>query len=151
MVWRALCNSEAVNEFPVCLWNEREHSLVHLVPSKYFSKARHKEIIICHSTLMPLSPPPACLDKNSGSQCRESTHTEGPVYIEMPAVFLVPLKAVYKVCHCVLSPKGSTGLRHGTSGPPCPPRSLLLPGPLQLQPSISLQEGCVSPSVWRYN
>lgn len=28
MEWRRLCNSEAVNEFPVCLWNEREYCLL---------------------------------------------------------------------------------------------------------------------------
>lgn len=97
--WRTLCNSRAVNEFPVCLWNEREHCLVHLVPSKYLSKARHKEIIICHSTLIPPSPPPDVWTKtnragaNAGRVCRKGIQ-RASIYIELPAVLLVSFTAV---------------------------------------------------------
>lgn len=109
-----------------------------------YQKARHKEVIICHSTLIPLSPPPDVwtntnrVGANVGSAPREAHR--GPVYIEPPAEFFGSSHSSTR-CATVSRPVGSTGLRHGTSGPPCLPRPLLLPAPLQLQPSIPHQEG----------
>lgn len=77
-------------------------------------------------------------------------HTEGPVYIELPAVFLVPFGEVQGVQLCPVT-VGSTGLRYGTSGHPCSPRSLPFFDSFQLQSPISHQESCIAPSVRRYN
>lgn len=84
--------------------NESEYGLVHLGPGKYLSKARHKKIIICRSTLMPLSLLPDVWTKanragaNAGREPRKAHR--GLVYMEPPAVFLVPFTAVQGVPLC---------------------------------------------------
>lgn len=56
---RTLCSIEAVNGFQVCLWNESECCLVHLVPSKYLSKNNSTQgNHYWPPPFLPPSPPP---------------------------------------------------------------------------------------------
>lgn len=99
------CKSKAVNEFPVCLWNERGDCSEHLCPSKYLSKARHKEVIICHSTLISPSPPPPHDWKKTKFKPMQWQSPKRPTelrYIFSSLWCCWFLSQQYKLCHCVL-------------------------------------------------
>lgn len=107
MEWRRLCNSFQWISSLFVKWKG-----ILLVASKYLSKPRHKVLIICHSTLLPLTLLPDVWTKtnsagaNAGRAPRKAHR--GPVYIEQPAVFSVLVPAVQPVPPCP-RPVGSTG------------------------------------------
>lgn len=103
---RTLCNSEAVNEFPVCLWNESEYCLVHLVQVNIYQKPDTRKSLFATP---PFYLPHLLLmfgQKQIGFKPMQGEYperqTEGQYILSCPQCFWF-LSQQYKVCHCVLS------------------------------------------------
>lgn len=147
MEWRRLCNE--FNEFPVCLWNEREYCLlqvnIYQNPDTRCSLFATPPFYLSHFFLM-CGQKQTVLEPMLGGH--PERHTEDQYILSSLQCFQF-LFQQYNLCRRVPVPSAPLAPRHGTSGPlrhPCPLLRFTSP---QLRPSITHQEGHLATSAWR--